>query len=55
MMPVFALASVPSAYAFPTRALVYTAFTSLSSGVVAASLPARQAAGLVIVEALRYE
>jgi putative ABC transport system permease protein len=45
----------PLDYAFPASALVIAIAAGLIFGVLAALIPARQAAGLPIVSALRYE
>jgi putative ABC transport system permease protein len=42
-------------YIFPLTALVWTAVVGLVFGLLAAVLPARQAARMPIIEALRYE
>ena len=42
-------------YAFPGSAIVVAIAAGLLFGVIAALIPARQAAGLPIVSALRYE
>jgi putative ABC transport system permease protein len=45
----------PMDYAFPASALLVAIAAGLIFGVLAALIPARQAAGLPIVSALRYE
>lgn len=45
----------PLDYAFPASAMIVAIAAGLLFGVVAALIPARQAAGLPIVNALRYE
>jgi putative ABC transport system permease protein len=45
----------PVQYAFPYAGLIVAFATGLLFGVLAAILPARQAAQLEIVHALRYE
>ena len=48
-------AGFPMEYAFPTAGVLTTVAAGLIFGVLAALIPARQAARLEIVQALRYE
>ena len=50
-----AVAGYPVAFSFPSAAIGAAVIVGLSFGVLAALLPARQAARLQIVEALRFE
>jgi putative ABC transport system permease protein len=45
----------PKAYSFPLGGLVAAVAVGLIFGVIAALIPTRQAAGMEIVRALRYE
>jgi len=45
----------PIVYAFPATGIIVTIAAGLVFGVLAAIIPARQAAGMNVVEALRYE
>ena len=45
----------PITYVFPIQGLLAGIVTGLTFGVLAALLPARQAAGIEIVDALHYE
>ncbi|MBL8055697.1 MAG: hypothetical protein JNK29_03315, partial [Anaerolineales bacterium] len=51
----FAALGFPIDYAFPAQALVVAVAVGLLFGALAAIIPARQAARLEIVRALRYE
>jgi putative ABC transport system permease protein len=51
----FAALGFPIDYIFPASSLIATIAAGLIFGVLAAIIPARQAARLNIVEALRYE
>jgi putative ABC transport system permease protein len=55
MIGAFRMAGLPVDYAFPWNGLVFAAAIGLLFGALAAVLPARQAARLEIVQALRYE
>jgi putative ABC transport system permease protein len=48
-------AGYPMVYAFPATGMLITIAAGLLFGVFAALIPARQAAGMNVVEALRYE
>jgi putative ABC transport system permease protein len=52
---VMAAAGYPTVYAFPATGVLITIAAGLIFGVLAALIPARQAAGMNVVEALRYE
>jgi putative ABC transport system permease protein len=51
----FASLGFQTAYIFPTQGVILAIASGLFFGALAAILPARQAARLQIVEALRYE
>ncbi len=55
MVSAMAMAGYPLTYVFPAGGLVAGIAIGLLFGVIAALIPARQAAGMKIVEALRYE
>ena len=50
-----AAAGYPTVYAFPATGVLLTIAAGLIFGVLAALIPARQAAGMNVVQALRYE
>jgi putative ABC transport system permease protein len=45
----------PVTYSFPYQGLIAATITGIVFGLIAASLPSRQAAQMEIVSALRYE
>lgn len=49
------LAGYPVHYSFPYQGLIAATITGLVFGIIAASLPSKQAAQMEIVQALRYE
>ena len=51
----FAVIGFPVDYIFPLSGVIATAAAGLLFGALAAIIPARQAAGMNVVEALRYE
>jgi putative ABC transport system permease protein len=55
MVAAFRLAGLPIDYIFPWNGLIFAAAVGLLFGALAALIPARQAAKLEIVQALRYE
>ncbi len=55
MTGAFRVAGMPVSYFFPWNGLLYAAVVGLLCGGLAAIIPARQAARLQIVQALRYE
>ena len=55
LLTAFSLAGFPMGFVFPWTGLVYAAVVGIVFGLLASILPARQAARLEIVKALRYE